>query len=62
MPVLKNLSISARDARDLGSIAGSGKIAWNRKWQPAPVSCLENSMDTGAWWLHSMQLQRVGHG
>ena len=27
-----------------------GKIPWRRKWQPTPVSCLENSMDSGAWW------------
>ena len=26
-----------------------GKISWRRKWQPTPVSCLENSMDRGAW-------------
>ena len=25
------------------------KIPWRRKWQPIPVSCLENSMDGGAW-------------
>ena len=25
------------------------KIPWRRKWQPAPYSCLENSMDRGAW-------------
>ena len=23
---------------------------WRRKWQPTPVSCLENSRDGGAWW------------
>ena len=23
---------------------------WSRKWQPTAVSCLENSMDRGAWW------------
>ena len=23
---------------------------WNRKWQPAPYSCLENSMDRWPWW------------
>ena len=23
---------------------------WRRKWQPTPVSCLENSRDRGAWW------------
>ena len=26
-----------------------GKIPWRRKQQPA-ISCLENSMDRGAWW------------
>ena len=24
--------------------------ALRRKWQPTPVSCLENPMDRGAWW------------
>ena len=23
---------------------------WRRKWQPTPLSCLENPMDGGAWW------------
>ena len=23
---------------------------WRRKWQPTPVSCLENPRDGGAWW------------
>ena len=28
-----------------------GKIPWRRKWQsPFQYSCLENSMDGGAWW------------
>ena len=26
-----------------------GKIPWNRKWQPTPVFCLGNPMDSGAW-------------
>ena len=26
-----------------------GKIPWSRKWQPTPVSCLENSMGRGTW-------------
>ena len=25
-------------------------IPQRRKWQPTPVSCLENPMDPGAWW------------
>ena len=36
------------------------KIPWGRKWQPTPVSCLENSMDGGAWQaIYSMGSQRV---
>ena len=26
------------------------KILWSKKWQPAPYSCLENSMDRWTWW------------
>ena len=39
---------SAYNAGDLGSISGSGQISWRRKWQPTPVSYLENPMD-GVW-------------
>ena len=41
---------SAYNVGDPGSIPGSGKISWRRKWQPTPVFCLENPMDRGAWW------------
>ena len=27
-----------------------GKIPWSRKWQPLQYTCLENSMERGAWW------------
>ena len=27
-----------------------GKITWRRDWLLTPFSCLENSMDRGAWW------------
>ena len=27
-----------------------GKMPWRREWLPTPYSCLENSMDWGAWW------------
>ena len=39
-----------------------GKISWKRKWQPAPVSCLENSMDRGAWWAiaHGVVKRLIG--
>ena len=38
------------NAGDAGSILGSGKIPWRRKWQPTQYYCLENPMDRGAWW------------
>ena len=34
--VVKNLPASAGDAKDTGSIPGSG-TPWRRKWQPTPV-------------------------
>ena len=38
-----------------------GKIPWSRKWQPLQYSCLGNPMDSGAWGVQSMGLQRVRH-
>ena len=35
--VVKNLPSNAGEARDMGSILGSRKIPWKRKWQPTPV-------------------------
>ena len=34
---------SAYNAGDLGSIPGSGKISWRRKWQPTPIFLPEKS-------------------
>ena len=38
-----------------------GKIPWRRKWQPTPVSCLENSTDGGTWWatVHGVAKSRT---
>ena len=35
--VVKNPLANAGDTRDAGSIPGSGRIPWRRKWQPTPV-------------------------
>ena len=35
--VVKNPPVSAADGKDSGSILGSRRIAWRRKWQPTPV-------------------------
>ena len=37
-------------AGDPGSIPGSGRSPGEEKGSPLPYSCLENSMDRGAWW------------
>ena len=40
---------SAYNARDLGSIPGSGRSPGEGNGNPPQYSCLENSMDRGAW-------------
>ena len=46
-PVVKNLPSNAGDA---GLIPGSGRYPGVGNGSPLQYSCLENSMDTGAWW------------
>ena len=40
---------SACKAEDLGSISGLERYPGERKGNPLQYSCLENSMDRGAW-------------
>ena len=40
---------SACNARDLGSIPGSGIYPGEGNGNPLQYSCLENSIDRGAW-------------
>ena len=47
--VVKNLPASARDARDTGSIPGSGRYTGGVHGNPLQYSCLESSMDRGVW-------------
>ena len=46
--VVKNLPANAGDARDMGSIPGSGRSPGVGNGNPLQFSCLENSMDRGA--------------
>ena len=46
--VVKNLPANAGDARDLGSIPGSGRSLGGGQSNPFQYSCLENPMDRGA--------------
>ena len=48
--VVKHLPVNAGDARDLGSIPGSGRSPGEGNGNPLQYSCLENPMDRGAWW------------
>ena len=47
--VVKNQLASAGDIRDTGSIAGWGRSLGVEDGNPLQYSCLENSIDRGAW-------------
>jgi len=57
---VKNLPANTEDARDVGLIPGSGRSPGGGHGNPHKYSCLENSMDRGAW-LQTMGSQRGGH-
>ena len=59
--VLKNLLTNARDTRDGGSIPGSGRTPGGGNDNRLQYSCLENSMDRGAWWaaVHGVEKSRT---
>ena len=42
---------SAYNAGDSGSIPGSGRFPGEGNDYPFQYSCLQNSMDRGAWWV-----------
>ena len=46
----KEPSANAGDIRDAGAIPGSGRSPGGGLGSPLQYSCLENSMDRGAWW------------
>ena len=47
--VVKNLPANTGDTRDMGSIPGSGRSLGVGNGNPLQYSCLETSMDLGAW-------------
>ena len=47
--MVRNLSASAGEARDMGLVPGSGRSPGAGNGKPLQYSCLENSMDRGAW-------------
>ena len=52
---------SACNAGDLGSIPGWGRSPGEGNGNSLQYSCLENSMDRGAWWATVHGVQRVRH-
>ena len=59
--VVKIPPASVGDARNLGSIPGSGRSPGEGNGNPLQFSCLRNPMDRGTGGLQSMRPQRVGH-
>ena len=58
---VKNPPANAGDVRPVGSIPGSGRSLGGGHGNPLQYSCLENSMDRGAWRAAVHEPQRVGH-
>ena len=48
--MVKNLPANAGTARDAGLIPEPGRAPGVGNGNPLQYSCLENSMDRGAWW------------
>ena len=48
--LVKNLPATAGDLRDACLIPGAGRSPGEGNGNPLQYSCLENSMDRGAWW------------
>ena len=53
---------SVYNAGDLGPIPGSGGFPGDGNGNPLQYSCLENSMDGGAWWatVHGVTKSQTG--
>ena len=49
--VVKNPPVNAGDVRDSGLIPGLGRSSGGGHGNLLQYSCLENSMDRGAWWV-----------
>ena len=59
--VVKSLSANAGNARDAGSIPGSGSPPGRGFGNPLQYSCLENPMSRRAWWTTVLGGHRVRH-
>ena len=48
--VVKNLSVNAGDARDMGSLPGLGRFPGGGTGNSLQYSCLGNLIDRKGWW------------
>ena len=60
----KNLPANSGEARDVGSILGSGRSLEVGNGNPFQYSCLENFMDRGIWWttIHGVAESQIRLG
>ena len=58
---VKNPPANMGDARDSGSIPGSGRSPGVENGNPLQYSCLGNPLDRGAWWVTVYGVERVRH-
>ena len=59
--IISNLPVYGLGEVVVGSNPESGTFPGEGHGSPLQYFCLENSMDRGAWWLHSTGWQRVRH-
>ena len=58
--VVKNPPASAGDTRDMDLTPGLGR-SLGESGNPLEFSCLENSVDVGAWWSVVQRVTKFGH-
>ena len=56
--MVKNLPVNAEDTADMGSIPGSERSPGAGNGNPLQYSCLEDSMDRGAWWVTVLRVTK----
>ena len=59
--MVPNPPANAGDIRDTGSISGLQRSPAGGRGNPLQYSCLENTMDRGAWWAMTIGSHRIGH-
>ena len=59
--LVKNPPANAENARDAGSIHGSGRFPGVGNGNLLQYSCLKNSMDRGTWRATDHEVIKIGH-